>query len=161
MYTYHCFDLLGSHQCSVPLHTNTENTHTHTHTQIQKTYATQKTCTHTQIQKTTHAHTVTHKIQKIQKTHTHTHNVGGLPNVSGHETVNHSLHFVDPVTGVHTQAIESYWNRTKIKLKKMKGVSENQLPSRLDEFMWRERYGQTHSIAFYSIIDEISRQYPV
>ena len=88
-------------------------------------------------------------------------NVGGLPNVSGHETVNHSLHFVDPVTGVHTQAIESYWNRTKIKLKKMKGVSENQLPSHLDEFMWRERYGQTHAIAFYSIIDEISRQYPI
>ena len=141
------------------LYTQTQKTHTHTHTQIQKTYATQKTCTHTNTENNTCTHCHTQNTENSENTHTH--NVGGLPNVSGHETVNHSLHFVDPVTGVHTQAIESYWNRTKIKLKKMKGVSENQLPSRLDEFMWRERYGQTHSIAFYSIIDEISRQYPV
>ena len=38
--------------------------------------------------------------------------VGTLP------TVNHSLHFKDPVTGVH---IESYWNRVKTKLKRMTG----------------------------------------
>ena len=58
--------------------------------------------------------------------------VGSLPNVAAHETVNHSQHFVDPATGVHTQAIESYWNRAKIKLKKMKGVSEKQLASHLE-----------------------------
>ena len=42
--------------------------------------------------------------------------------------------------GVHTQIIESYWARTKRKFKRMKGVTEEQLPSYLDEFMWRERY---------------------
>ena len=41
--------------------------------------------------------------------------------------VNHSLHFVDPATGVHTQTVESYWNRVKIKLKRMKGCDGDQL----------------------------------
>ena len=48
--------------------------------------------------------------------------VQSFPNVSSHSTVNHSVHFVDPITGVHTQNIESYWNRVKYKIKKMKGV---------------------------------------
>ena len=63
-----------------------------------------------------------------------------LPNVSSYSTVNHSLHFVDPTTGVHTQNVESYWGRVKLKFKRGKGCQASQLPSYLDEFMWRERY---------------------
>ena len=43
----------------------------------------------------------------------HCHSVGMLVPVASHDSVNHSIEFVDPSTGVHTQNIESYWNRTK------------------------------------------------
>ena len=75
--------------------------------------------------------------------------------------VNHSVEFVNPTTGVHTQHIESYWNRVKKRLKSMKGVNSLQLPSYLDEFMWRERYGSTSQEAFNSVLRDISLQYVV
>ena len=52
--------------------------------------------------------------------------VGNLPNVA----VNHSVEFVSP-TGVHTQNVESYWNRAKIKLKRMRGCAAQEVPSYL------------------------------
>ena len=64
--------------------------------------------------------------------------VTNLPGVAGHGTVNHTLHFVDPTTGIHTQNIESYWDQAKLKLKWMKGCHKNMQPSYLDEFIWRE-----------------------
>ena len=39
---------------------------------------------------------------------------GRFSNGSAHETVNHSIEFVDSTTRAHTQSIESYWNRSKI-----------------------------------------------
>ena len=45
--------------------------------------------------------------------------VSSLPT---HSTVNHSLHFVDPATGTHTQNIESYWGRVKRRIKKYERV---------------------------------------
>ena len=51
---------------------------------------------------------------------------GHLPNVSAHGTVNHSMEFVSP-SGVHTQNIESYWNRTKMKLKRITGCAASTL----------------------------------
>ena len=83
--------------------------------------------------------------------------VGTLPNVASHSTVNHQINFVDPVSGVHTQHVESYWNRSKTKLKRMKGCHAHQLPSYLDEFMWRERHGSTKSIAFQNMMRDIAQ----
>ena len=89
------------------------------------------------------------------------HGVSSLPGIAGHSTVNHSLHFVDSATGTHTQNIESYWNRTKKKLKQMNGCHNHQLPSYLDEFMWRERHTCDSFIGFYKILQHIAEQYPV
>ena len=88
-------------------------------------------------------------------------NVGSLANVCGHQTVNHSLHFKDPVTGVHTEHIESDWNRVKTKLKRMKGCHRSQLPSYLDEFMLFERHGTSVRQAFDNICRDIALKYPV
>ena len=87
--------------------------------------------------------------------------VQSLPNVQSYQTVNHSLHFVDPTTGVHTQNVESYWARVKLRFKRMKGVDARQLPSYLDEFMWRERYGTTAQQALDKILEHIADIYPV
>lgn len=80
-----------------------------------------------------------------------------------HETVNHSVNFVDPGTGVHTQSIESYWTKTKYTFKVMKGVAADSLPSYLEERMWRDRWGATTKDAFESIDNHIpvAEQYPV
>ena len=84
-----------------------------------------------------------------------------LSNVSTHNVVNHSLRFVDPGTGVHAQNIESYWNRVKTKLKRMRGCHSHQLSRYLDEFLWRERYGKTGGEAWNSILVDVAAQYPV
>ena len=87
--------------------------------------------------------------------------VQNLPNVTSHSSVNHSLHFVDAATGVHTQHIESYWSRVKHKFKRMKEVHLQQMASYLDEYMWHERHGKTTSLAIQNIKRDISAQYPV
>ena len=43
-----------------------------------------------------------------------------------HRTVNHSIEFVTP-SGVHTNNLESYWNRAKMKIKVMRGCTKEQL----------------------------------
>ena len=74
--------------------------------------------------------------------------VGTLPGVVSHGTVNHSIEFVNSITGVHIHNIESYWNRVKTKLKRMKDCHATELASYLDEFMWRERHGPSKRVAF-------------
>ena len=75
-----------------------------------------------------------------------------LQSVSAHQTVNHSLNFVDPATGVHSQNIESYWSMVK---RKFKGVHESMLNSYLDEFMWTERHRRSAPSAIASLCREV------
>lgn len=49
----------------------------------------------------------------------------------------------------------------KTKLKAMKGVRRDSIPSYLNEFMWRERFGRTSSDAFYNMLNQITNKYPL
>ena len=80
-----------------------------------------------------------------------------------HETVNHSVNFVDPATGVYTQHAESNWSAAKEKFIKMKGnTNSNFLQEYLQEFMWRRWYGEPHpNGCFLTILQDIAEQYPL
>ena len=72
-----------------------------------------------------------------------------------HETVNHSRHFVDPGTLVHTQHVESYWNRVKTPLKTMKGIGRRGLVLYLAEFMWKDIYRERTLLALIGLLQAL------
>lgn len=78
-----------------------------------------------------------------------------------HFGVNHSICFKNKLTGVHTNHVESYWSRAKRKFKYMFGTNSEIIPSYLDEFMWRERFGGQHtsnpSVTFFNLLKHIVR----
>ena len=76
-----------------------------------------------------------------------------------HNTVNHSLHFVDPATGAHTQGVEGMWSCCKRMLREEKTMHSKLFETYLPEFMWRKRFGGP--LAFSHILEHISEQYPV
>ena len=83
-----------------------------------------------------------------------------LPNIGyGHERVIHADNFVDPVTGVHTNGVEAYWSRAKQKLKAVYGSRLHMVPSYLDEYLWRERFGLQTAEAFNNMLAHIAEHY--
>ena len=74
-----------------------------------------------------------------------------------HLTVNHSLNFVDPDTGAHTQGIENRWWCVKRGLPRT-GTSKELFESYLQEYMWRQHYGED---PFGNIIRHIADLYEV
>ncbi|XP_067051263.1 uncharacterized protein [Acropora muricata] len=79
------------------------------------------------------------------------------PNVQTHRVVVHTANFVDPVTGVHTQEVESAWARLKYKVKMRKGVRHYDLQSFLNEHMWRDWRGEND--VFTNFLQVLSRYY--
>lgn len=73
-----------------------------------------------------------------------------------HATVNHSLHFVDPETHIHTQNIESNWAKQKGRIKKMKGVCGNNLHEHLAVFMWWDMYCKKDFFKILELIRQIN-----
>ena len=75
-----------------------------------------------------------------------------------HNTVNHSLTFVDPVTGAHTQNVESHWRHAKQRSKTQYGTHRTMVDSYMCEWMWRQRNkGQD---LFIEILTDIAAHYP-
>ena len=74
-----------------------------------------------------------------------------------HLTVNHSLNFVDPDTGAHTQGIENTWWGVKRSLPRT-GTSKELFDGYLQEYMWRQQYGED---PFGNIIKHIADLYEV
>lgn len=76
-----------------------------------------------------------------------------------HQTVNHSLNFVDPNTGTCTNKIESLWNACKHKFKEMHGCKRSKIQSYIDEFVWRYNNNCDRKECFNLILKEIARFY--
>jgi transposase-like protein len=85
-------------------------------------------------------------------------NITSCPEGYEHKTVNHSLHFVDPVTHTHTQNIENMWMCIKRKKKQQMGQHRSLLSTHLGEFMWRRKFGDR---PFENLVKCIRDLYPV
>lgn len=70
-----------------------------------------------------------------------------------HHTVNHSLHFVDPVTGVDTNKIEATWNALK-QLIRPRNRTSSGIDEHLFEFIWRRQNNSRIWSAFLEAIAE-------
>jgi transposase-like protein len=81
-----------------------------------------------------------------------------IQNVPGltHETVNHSVHFVDPDTGANTQRIERLWKAAKKCNKRQNGTHRHTLNSYMCDFVWRHWNKPHHSDPFDSFLHDIA-----
>ena len=59
----------------------------------------------------------------------------------------------------HTDLVECMWQKCQKKFETMSGVHSTKLQSYLEEFMWRQQYGQTHTDSFNNILLHISQLY--
>ena len=76
-----------------------------------------------------------------------------------HRSVNHSIQFVNPLNGAHTQSIECTWAHAKKKYKRMHGTSKPLFGTYLIEFMWRKKFGK--DTPFTMFMNCISSVYPL
>ena len=105
------------------------------------------------------ANTLLPIIQRICRPGTIIHSDGwaayaGIKNELGfeHKIVNHKQNFVDPISGTHTQNIESFWNKMKRVIKSMNGISKQQLPGLLAELMFKDEYKDNTLLGLVSLL---------
>ena len=74
----------------------------------------------------------------------------------GHESVNHSENYVDPVTGAHTQNIERLWRDFKQKKKMQYGIRETEIDGYCCEFTWKHYVKANGLEPFHAVLRLIS-----
>ena len=74
--------------------------------------------------------------------------------------MNHSLNFVDPGTGAHTQTVERMWKSAKTRNKKECGTNRDLLDSYFCEFLWRQDIKRRNVEPFREILNNISQFMP-
>ena len=77
-----------------------------------------------------------------------------------HRTVVHKDNFVDPISGVHTQQVESAWSQLKYHVKREKGIRRADIHDFLNGEMWRQWRG-LGSVFTGIIPGVIARYYPL
>jgi transposase-like protein len=77
-----------------------------------------------------------------------------------HQTVNHSINFVDPTTGAHTQHIERAWKAAKERNKRHNGTHRGMMDSYMCEYMWRKKQIVNGNDVFESILRDITLFWP-
>ena len=73
-----------------------------------------------------------------------------------HNSVNHSLNFVNPDDGTHTQNIERVWRGIKDRKRQFCGIPESEIESHLYTYLWRKKRSITPSNAFEETLHMIS-----
>lgn len=70
-----------------------------------------------------------------------------------HRTVNHSHHFVDPETGVHTNIIEGTWHGIKVGIPE-RVRCEGKIENYISEFIWRRQNEDDIWLAFLNCLSQ-------
>lgn len=65
-----------------------------------------------------------------------------------HLSVNHSLNFKDPETGVHSNGIESICRVAKTKIKQVGGIKRGHIQPYIYEFLWQQEQNVLVTIIF-------------
>lgn len=76
-----------------------------------------------------------------------------------HKTVNYSKHFKDPLTGVCTNHIKSYWSSFKQYLRRLGVIGSPFIVEYIDQFMWKEIYGRSAAQRMLNLSLHISEKY--
>ena len=82
-----------------------------------------------------------------------------VANVSVLRAVVHQDNFVDPLTGIHTQEVESAWARLKSYIKREKCVRGGEIQYFLNEQMWRDWRGAGNVFSNLRLL--LARYYPL